>query len=113
MKAILKILFTIIAALLINSKGTAQVIPQQRDTVKVKTAQTDPEKAGQDATGTNRMQNGTGEVKQATREVKRIRNGRPDMTRAAGARPPSIVRPSGSGVPKGMGRPGGVRRGGR
>ena len=113
MKAILNILFILIAALLISNNGNAQVVTQQRDTLKVRTTQADPEKAGQDAAGTNRMQNGTAEVKQASKEVKRIRNGRPDMTRATGARPPSIVRPSGSGVPKGMGRPGGVRRGGR
>ncbi len=46
--------------------------------------------------------------------VKRIRAGRPDMSRARGARPPMIVRPSGSGIPKGIGKPGGVgRHGGR
>jgi hypothetical protein len=45
--------------------------------------------------------------------VKRIRSGRPDMSRA-GARPPMISRPGGSGVPKGMGKPGGAgRHGGR
>lgn len=113
MKAILKILFILSAAFIISYKGNAQVVTQQRDTVKVRTAQTDQEKNGQESAGTNRMQNGTSTEKQASMEVKRIRNGRPDMTRAAGARPPSIVRPSGSGVPKGMGRPGGIRRGGR
>jgi hypothetical protein len=50
----------------------------------------------------------------ATRSVKQIRNGRPDMTRARGARPPFIVRPSGSAMPRGVGRPGGAgRKGGR
>jgi hypothetical protein len=49
-----------------------------------------------------------------SRSVKRIKNGRPDMSRARGARPPSIVRPSGSGIPKGVGKPAGVgRKGGR
>lgn len=45
--------------------------------------------------------------------VKRIRAGRPDMSKA-GARPPMVSRPGGSGVPKGMGKPGGAgRHGGR
>ena len=42
--------------------------------------------------------------------VKRVRSGRPDMTKARGARPPLIVRPSGSGIPKGVGKPGGAGR---
>lgn len=47
-------------------------------------------------------------------KIKRIRSSRPDMSRARGARPPSIVRPSGSGIPKGVGKPAGVgRKGGR
>lgn len=46
--------------------------------------------------------------------VKQIKGGRPDMSRARGARPPSVVRPSGSGIPKGVGKPGGVgHKGGR
>lgn len=45
---------------------------------------------------------------------KQVRNGSPDMTRSAGARPPVIVRPSGTGIPKGVGKPGGAgRKGGR
>jgi hypothetical protein len=46
--------------------------------------------------------------------VKQVKGARPDMSKARGARPPDIVRPSGSGIPKGIGRPGGAfRRGGR
>lgn len=45
--------------------------------------------------------------------VKRIRDARPDMSRSRGARPPQVTRPSGSGIPKGMGRPGGARGPGR
>ena len=46
--------------------------------------------------------------------VKQVRGSRPDMSRAKGARPPMIVRPSGSGVPKRVGKPGGAgRKGGR
>ena len=43
--------------------------------------------------------------------VKQVQGARPDMSKARGARPPNIVRPSGSGVPRGMGKPGGVPKG--
>ncbi len=50
----------------------------------------------------------------ANQNIKQIRSARPDMGKASGARPPRISRPSGSAVPKGMGKPGGaIRRGGR
>jgi hypothetical protein len=45
--------------------------------------------------------------------VKQVKSARPDMTRTRGARPPDIVRPSGSRIPKGVGRPAGVGRPGR
>jgi len=45
--------------------------------------------------------------------VKQVKSARPDMSKAQGARP-NIVRPSGSAVPKGAGKPGGVKKiGGR
>ena len=37
-----------------------------------------------------------------------VRGGRPDMSKARGARPPLIIRPSGSGIPKDAGKPGGA-----
>jgi hypothetical protein len=45
--------------------------------------------------------------------VKQVRSARPDMSRSRGARPPDIVRPSGSRIPKGVGRPAGAGRRGR
>ena len=62
---------------------------------------------------------GMGKQVQAARgqnsgNVKKIKSGRPDMSKARGARPPSVVRPSGPSIPKGVGKPGGVgRKGGR
>jgi len=45
--------------------------------------------------------------------VKQVKSAKPDMSKAKGARP-NIVRPSGSAVPKGAGKPGGIKRmGGR
>jgi hypothetical protein len=44
--------------------------------------------------------------------VKQVKGARPDMSKAKGARPPVIVRPSGSRIPKGVGRPAGAGRSG-
>jgi hypothetical protein len=45
--------------------------------------------------------------------VKQVKSARPDMSKSRGARPPDIVRPSGSRIPKGVGRPAGAGRHGR
>jgi hypothetical protein len=45
--------------------------------------------------------------------VKQVKSARPDMTKSRGARPPDIVRPSGSRIPKGVGRPAGAGMHGR
>lgn len=94
-------------------KGFAQSTTQQIDSIKLKvqTRNSEGNGNGQNAQGNGRNQTGN---RYGVQTAKRIRNGRPDMTRARGARPPSIVRPSGSGIPKGVGKPGGAgRKGGR
>jgi hypothetical protein len=45
--------------------------------------------------------------------IKQVRSGNPDLSRARGARPQSVVRPAGSAIPKGIGRPGGAKPMGR
>lgn len=51
------------------------------------------------------------EVKKGS--VKQVKSARPDMSKSRGARPPDIVRPTGSRIPKGVGRPAGAGRHGR
>lgn len=41
-------------------------------------------------------------------QVKQVRSARPDMSKSRGARPPDIVRPSGSRIPRGVGKPAGA-----
>ena len=62
----------------------------------------------------NQNQNGARNNTNAnTKAVKQVRSAKPDMSKARGARP-NIVRPSGSNIPKGAGKPGGIKRiGGR
>jgi hypothetical protein len=45
--------------------------------------------------------------------VKKVQSARPDWSKARGARPASIERPSGSRIPKGAGKPAGAKGPGR
>lgn len=47
----------------------------------------------------------------AAGNVKQVKSARPDWSKAKGARP-NIVRPAGSNIPKGVGKPGGAGRAG-
>jgi len=111
MKRLINII--IIFVLLSGHSGLAQAGTQKIDTLKLKTQNSQSALESNESFAKGNVQ------KQATSgnaygNIKRIRSGRPDMSRARGARPPSIVRPSGSGIPKGVGRPGGAgRKGGR
>jgi ribosomal protein L5 len=51
--------------------------------------------------------------KEENTQVKQIKGSKPDMSKARRARPPYIVRPSGSGMPVGAGKPGGAIKPGR
>jgi hypothetical protein len=51
--------------------------------------------------------------KEENTQVKQIKGSKPDMSKARSARPPYIVRPSGSGMPVGAGKPGGAIKPGR
>ncbi|MBG0859000.1 MAG: hypothetical protein IQL11_05815 [Bacteroidales bacterium] len=98
----------------------AQNVIQQRDTSQIITQinQSAGEANGQDVKGNDSRgqvtkgnadnQVGNQAKNNPGKTVKQVKGARPDMSKARGARPPSIVRPSGSGIPKGIGKPGGV-----
>lgn len=72
-------------------------------------------KKDQDKTSTQAQNKNQGSTEKAANAnaVKQVKSAKPDMSKSKGARP-NIVRPSGSAVPKGAGKPGGVKRiGGR
>jgi hypothetical protein len=116
-----KILFFIVLFLFTGHICFAQDLIQQRDTLQLKIKQSESagEAKGQDAKGPEAKgnaykQGGNAGKNDAARVVKQVKGARPDMSKARGARPPSIVRPSGSGIPRGIGKPGGAgKRGGR
>jgi hypothetical protein len=111
MKRQSNIIIICVLMLLAGHKVFAQSGTQQIDTLKLKEQKSQSAGNEQSTRGNGNDQNGNSFGNQT---AKRVRSGRPDMTRARGARPPSIIRPSGSGIPKGVGKPGGAgRKGGR
>ena len=107
-----KILFVSMFLIFAVNSGFSQNLSQQADTLKTNSAvsvskdQTTKVMDGKQ-TGANGVSNGIETAKQ-------VRGNRPDMSKTRSARPPLIVRPSGSGIPKGAGKPGGAGRyGGR
>jgi hypothetical protein len=70
-------------------------------------SQTSSEKI-QDKAGTANKQKANIDKQQDNQPVKQIKGARPDMSKARGARPAYIQRQSGSGIPRGIGRPGGA-----
>jgi hypothetical protein len=108
----------IILTLLLFSAGVAnaQALGLNSDTVKTKTQKGDKQLQSRDqnqirsqnqemdrqkAQARNQKGNATG--------LKQVSGARPDWSKSRGARPASVERPSGSRIPKGVGRPGGAR----
>jgi hypothetical protein len=112
MRLSLKLLLT---ALLIQSAlpCMAQVADIQDDTREVKTRQSEPvtEKATENPDIKQYKQDKNTSNQKGS--VKQVKSARPDMSKTRGARPPDIVRPSGSRIPKGVGRPAGAVKHGR
>ena len=115
MKRSVKIIVIFALIVFAGFKGYSQTVTQKVDSLQQRTrekerqnlGESDEQKAKGNAYGQTKMNN-------ASKSVKQVKGKRPDMSKAKGARPPVIVRPSGSGIPKGVGRPGGVgRKGGR
>ena len=113
MKRLRFIIIICVLMLFTGHKGFAQSTTQQIDSLKLKVQTRNSAGNGNGQNAQGNVSNQTGN-RYGAQTAKRVRSGRPDMTRARGARPPSIVRPSGSGIPKGVGKPGGAgRKGGR
>jgi hypothetical protein len=81
------------------------VVYSQKVTIKPDSVQNNTNRKNE-----TRKQKRYGQNTDGSDAIKQVNSARPDMTKARGARPPDIVRPSGSGIPRGMGKPGGARR---
>jgi len=121
MKRMIKIML-IFVFLIVAGKGYSQTAVQNGDTLRTRQQQMEQQKEQENLSqGEQQGQvqaassNANGQANgRAGKAVKQVKGSRPDMSKAKGARPPLIVRPSGSGVPKGVGKPAGAgRKGGR
>ena len=95
-----------------SQSGTA--IPDSSK-ISLKSSETGEKNQNQVQARTQAQNKNQGNAQKAANEnaVKQVKSAKPDMSKAKGARP-NIVRPSGSAVPKGAGKPGGIKRmGGR
>jgi hypothetical protein len=115
MKKILNILFVTLLILF----GFSPVISFAQDAPgKDNTAKTISRDGGHDAIAKN-TNPGDDDIRKPENDankkgkVKQVKSARPDMSKSRGARPPDIVRPSGSRIPKGVGRPAGSAMHGR
>ena len=115
MKSAIKIIL-IFVFLLFAGKGFSQTAVQSGDTLRIRQQQMEQQKEQQKEQ--ERLHQGE---QQGQRQLGRRRlvegvdgDFRLVRVETQDARPPMIVRPSGSGVPKGVGKPGGAgRKGGR
>lgn len=105
-----KIFFIMMPFLFAGYTCLAQVKSQQKDTLMVvlKKIESTGNEKNQDIKEINNQQSGKVENNAKSREIKRLKTARPDMSKARGARPPDIVRPTGSRIPRGLGKPGGA-----
>jgi hypothetical protein len=114
MRNILKIFLFVVLSIFFGGRSFAQGSIQQADTVKIKQKETGSslKKDGKNSdSGKNKQK--AADQKTGSKGIKQIKGARPDMSKARGARPPDIERPSGSRIPKGVGRPGGAMKPGK
>lgn len=103
----------IICALALFTAGimSAQELPQPADTT-AQGKELKEQKQNQEQNGTQNQEQEktqTQAQKGNSSAVKQVKSARPDWTKVRGARPASVERPSGSKIPKGVGRPGGAK----
>ena len=111
MKKSLKILIILTLFLCCGRAGLAQSGSIQKDSLAVNLKKTDANEKRQKTGESVKTQ--AGKTGNNAGSIKQVKSARPDMSRARGARPPDIVRPAGSRIPRGVGRPAGAGRPGR
>lgn len=111
MKIAIKVFFVILIFLSAGHTGLAQIGSLQKDTLMVKKTESNADSKEQNTKGSDNKQ--SGKIENNAGSIKQVKSARPDMSKARGARPPDIIRPSGSRIPKGVGRPAGAVRPGR
>lgn len=107
-----KLFFAVVLIIFAGHTSFAQAGSQQNDTLnlKIKKTKSTGKVEDQNTTDVNNNQTDKKFNNAEFQSVKHIKAARPDMSKARGARPPNIVRPTGSRIPNGRGRPAGAVR---
>ena len=118
MKSIKNILIIVPLMMLTAGVLNAQEVRMNSDTATVKMQADDNHLQNQEQTQAQNQTRTQAEAqgknqKETASGVKQVRSARPDWSKARGARPASVERPSGSRIPKGVGRPAGAKGPGR
>lgn len=110
-----KILVSIIFLLFTYNQCFSQVGAIQTDTIKSgqKKAESSVNSKAKDTKTDIDKQKENDQNSNSSQTIKQVKGARPDMSKARGARPAYIERPGGSGIPKGIGRPGGAIKPGK
>lgn len=111
MKISVTFFFVILIFLSAGYTGLAQTVSLQKDTLTVKRTESNADSKEQNIKGSDNKQ--SSKIENKAGSIKQVKAARPDMSKVRGARPPDIIRPSGSRIPKGVGKPGGAVRPGR
>jgi hypothetical protein len=112
MNKFFKIFFVILLLLFGGHACLAQAEPQPEDTLtsKVKRTEFSVKDGDQSSKDINDNQTDKTNNNAEPQSVKQVKSARPDMSKVRGARPPDIVRPTGSRIPNGIGKPAGAIR---
>jgi hypothetical protein len=110
-----KILVFVIFLLFTYHKGFSQIGVVQTDTIKPgqKKTESSVNTKDKDTKTDFDKQKENDQNSPQSQSIKQVQGARPDMSKARGARPAYIERPVGSGIPKGIGRPGGAIKPGK
>jgi hypothetical protein len=108
MNTSLKVFFVILILLSISQNGLSQIGSLQKDTLAVNKKEPKADLKEHNIKVYDNEQ--SGKTGNNAGSIKQVKSARPDMSKARGARPPDIVRPSGSRIPNGIGRPAGAVR---
>jgi len=110
----------LIFTFLVSTAGVlnSQQVKVNADTSAVRTQQNEAQVQKQENTQTQNQEQTQAQSKTQSRSqsqkgnasgVKQVKSARPDWSKARGARPASVERPSGSRIPKGVGKPHGAK----
>lgn len=115
MKKTVKILFFVFFFLFSYHQSYSQTGAIQTDTIKSgqKKAESTVNSKDKDTKIDIDKQKVNDQNSNSSQTIKQVKGARPDMSKARGARPAYIERPVGSGIPKGIGRPGGAIKPGK